>query len=43
MRLQCAGIAALGIVMVLSVVSVLEIRSATEMTKFHGFQSEKRV
>ena len=33
----------LGIVMVLSVVSVLEIRSATEMTKFHGFQQKQMV
>src|SRR6201996_9510263 len=28
----------LGFVLVLSVISVLEIRSATAMTKFHGFQ-----
>ncbi len=33
----------LGIVMVLSVISVLEIRSATEMTKFHGFQQKQMV
>ena len=33
----------LGIVMVLSVISVLEIRSATEMTKFHGFQQKQIV
>lgn len=33
----------LGFVLVLSVVSVLEIRSATEMTKFHGFQQKQMV
>jgi rod shape determining protein RodA len=31
----------LGFVLVLSVVSVLEIRSATAMTKFHGFQEKQ--
>ncbi|QMV19454.1 rod shape-determining protein RodA [Granulicella sp. 5B5] len=31
----------LGFVLVLSVISVLEIRSATEMTKFHGFQQKQ--
>ncbi len=31
----------LGLVLVLSVISVLEIRSATEMTKFHGFQQKQ--
>jgi rod shape determining protein RodA len=31
----------LGFVLLLSVVSVLEIRSATEMTKFHGFQQKQ--
>jgi rod shape determining protein RodA len=31
----------LGFVLVLSVVSVLEIRSATAMTKFHGFQQKQ--
>ncbi len=31
----------LGIVIVLSIISVLEIRSATEMTKFHGFQQKQ--
>ena len=31
----------LGFVVLLSVVSVLEIRSATEMTKFHGFQQKQ--
>jgi rod shape determining protein RodA len=31
----------LGFVLVLSVFSVLEIRSATEMTKFHGFQQKQ--
>jgi len=31
----------LAIVIVLSVISVLEIRSATEMTKFHGFQQKQ--
>lgn len=33
----------LGFVLVLSVVSVLEIRSATAMTKFHGFQQKQIV
>jgi rod shape determining protein RodA len=33
----------LGFVLVLSVISVLEIRSATEMTKFHGFQQKQMV
>jgi rod shape determining protein RodA len=33
----------LGFVLVLSVVSVLEIRSATAMTKFHGFQQKQMV
>ena len=31
----------LGFVLVLSVISVLEIRSATAMTKFHGFQQKQ--
>jgi rod shape determining protein RodA len=31
----------LGFVLLLSVISVLEIRSATEMTKFHGFQQKQ--
>jgi rod shape determining protein RodA len=31
----------LGLVLVLSVISVLEIRSATAMTKFHGFQQKQ--
>jgi rod shape determining protein RodA len=31
----------LGFVLVLSVISVLEIRSATAMTKFHGFQEKQ--
>jgi rod shape determining protein RodA len=31
----------LGFVLVLSVISILEIRSATEMTKFHGFQQKQ--
>ncbi|MDE1163015.1 MAG: rod shape-determining protein RodA [Acidobacteriaceae bacterium] len=31
----------LGFVLVLSVISVLEIRSATAMTKFHGFQTKQ--
>jgi rod shape determining protein RodA len=33
----------LGLVLVLSVISVLEIRSATAMTKFHGFQQKQMV
>lgn len=33
----------LGFVLLLSVVSVLEIRSATAMTKFHGFQQKQMV
>src|SRR6202012_5413661 len=33
----------LGFVLVLSVISVLEIRSATEMTKFHGFQQKQMI
>jgi rod shape determining protein RodA len=33
----------LGFVLLLSVVSVLEIRSATEMTKFHGFQEKQMI
>ena len=33
----------LGFVLVLSLVSVLEIRSATAMTKFHGFQQKQMV
>jgi rod shape determining protein RodA len=33
----------LGFVLVLSVVSVLEIRSATAMTKFHGFQEKQMI
>jgi rod shape determining protein RodA len=33
----------LGFVLLLSVISVLEIRSATEMTKFHGFQQKQIV
>jgi rod shape determining protein RodA len=31
----------LGLVLLLSVISVLEIRSATAMTKFHGFQQKQ--
>jgi rod shape determining protein RodA len=31
----------LGFVLLLSVISILEIRSATEMTKFHGFQQKQ--
>jgi rod shape determining protein RodA len=31
----------LGLVIVLSIISVLEIRSATGMTKFHGFQQKQ--
>ncbi|MGC9198233.1 MAG: rod shape-determining protein RodA [Acidobacteriaceae bacterium] len=31
----------LGLVAVLSILSVMEIRSATEMTKFHGFQQKQ--
>jgi len=31
----------LGFVLLLSLISVLEIRSATEMTKFHGFQQKQ--
>jgi rod shape determining protein RodA len=33
----------LGFVLALSVISVLEIRSATAMTKFHGFQQKQMV
>jgi len=33
----------LGFVLLLSVVSVLEIRSATAMTKFHGFQEKQMI
>src|ERR1700748_2842526 len=33
----------LGFVLALSIVSVLEIRSATAMTKFHGFQQKQMV
>ena len=33
----------LGFVLLLSVISVLEIRSATAMTKFHGFQQKQIV
>ena len=33
----------LSFVLVLSVISVLEIRSATAMTKFHGFQQKQIV
>jgi rod shape determining protein RodA len=33
----------LGLVLLLSVVSVLEIRSATAMTKFHGFQEKQMI
>jgi rod shape determining protein RodA len=33
----------LGLVLVLSVIGVLEIRSATAMTKFHGFQQKQIV
>jgi rod shape determining protein RodA len=31
----------LGLVLALSVISVFEIRSATAMTKFHGFQQKQ--
>ena len=31
----------LGFVLLLSIISVLEIRSATQMTKFHGFQQKQ--
>ena len=31
----------LGLVLVLCIISVLEIRSATAMTKFHGFQQKQ--
>src|ERR1700744_1716493 len=33
----------LGLVLLMSVISVLEIRSATAMTKFHGFQQKQIV
>lgn len=33
----------LGLVLLLSLVSVLEIRSATEMTKFHGFHQKQMI
>ena len=33
----------LGFVLVLTLLSVLEIRSATAMTKFHGFQQKQMV
>jgi rod shape determining protein RodA len=33
----------LGLVLLLSVISVLEIRSATAMTKFHGFQQKQMI
>ncbi len=33
----------LGFVMLLSLISVLEIRSATEMTKFHGFHQKQMI
>lgn len=33
----------LGLVLLLSIISVLEIRSATEMTKFHGFHTKQLI